>query len=113
MRDIVGLMDVPPEPAPPPAVSSWNRAEIAYAIALFVVAVAALAFAIARRGTILPEHGVDVALFFLAYGVFTISIGYEQPQQGYYSFDRVAQVASILVLGPVDAAWINGLASLL
>jgi diguanylate cyclase (GGDEF)-like protein len=29
------------------------------------------------------------------------------------SFDRVAQVASILVLGPVDAAWINGLASLI
>ena len=29
------------------------------------------------------------------------------------SFDRVAQVSSILVLGPVDAAWINGLASLL
>jgi diguanylate cyclase (GGDEF)-like protein len=106
-------MDAPPDPAPPPARSAWNRAEIAYAIALFVIAVGALAFAIARRGAILPDHGADIALFFLAYGVFTISIGYQHPQQGYYSFDRVAQVASILVLGPVDAAWINGLASLL
>jgi diguanylate cyclase (GGDEF)-like protein len=52
-----------------------------------------------------------VALFFLCYGLFTISIGYRHPNFGYYSFDRVSQVASILVLGPVDAAWINGLAS--
>ena len=29
------------------------------------------------------------------------------------AFDRVAQVTSILVLGPVDAAWVNGLASLI
>jgi diguanylate cyclase (GGDEF)-like protein len=106
-------MDVPHEPAPSLASSPWNRAEIAYAIALFVAAVGALSFAIASRGTILPDHGADVALFFLAYGVFTISIGYHQPQQGYYSFDRVSQIASILVLGPVDAAWINGLASLI
>jgi diguanylate cyclase (GGDEF)-like protein len=106
-------MDVPPETAPPPPRSAWNRAEAAYAIALFVAAIGALTFAIARRGSVLPDHGVDVALFFLVYGLFTISIGYQHPQQGYYSFDRVAQVASILVLGPVDAAWINGLASLL
>jgi diguanylate cyclase (GGDEF)-like protein len=106
-------MDVPPEPAPAPPRSAWNRAETTYAIALFVVAVGALAYAIARRGSVLPDHGADVALFFLLYGLFTISIGYQHPQQGYYSFDRVAQVASILVLGPVDAAWINGLASLL
>ena len=36
----------------------------------------------------------------------------EHPKFGYVSFDRVAQVSSILVLGPVDAAWISGLASL-
>jgi diguanylate cyclase (GGDEF)-like protein len=53
------------------------------------------------------------ALFFLLFGLFTISIGYAHPVFGYVSFDRVAQVSSILVLGPVDAAWINGLASLL
>jgi diguanylate cyclase (GGDEF)-like protein len=105
-------MDVPPETSPTPTSSAWNRAEVAYAVLLFVVAGGAVALAIASRGTILPSHGADVALFFLLYGVFTISIGYQHPTQGYYSFDRVSQVASILVLGPVDAAWINGLASL-
>ena len=40
-------------------------------------------------------------------------MGYPHPSFGHVSFDRAAQVASILVLGPVDAAWINGLASLL
>ncbi len=106
-------MEVPPEPAPSLASSPWNRGEVAYAIALFVAAVGAVSLAIAARGTILPNHGADEALFFLLYGLFTISIGYQHPTQGYYSFDRVAQVASILVLGPVDAAWINGLASLI
>jgi len=107
-------MDVPPASTPPPTASAWSRGEIAYAIGLFVVAAAALAYALAARGAgVLPAHGPDVALFFLVYGIFTISIGYQHPTQGYYSFDRVAQVASILVLGPVHAAWINGLASLI
>jgi diguanylate cyclase (GGDEF)-like protein len=101
----------PQSPAPQPSPGGWSRAEIAYAVVLFTVAAAAIAFSIRSRGAVLPNHGADVALFFLAYGIFTISIGYQHPQQGYYSFDRVAQVASILVLGPVDAAWINGLAS--
>jgi diguanylate cyclase (GGDEF)-like protein len=105
-------MDLPPDSVPSPA-SAWNRAEKAYAIALFVTAVGALSLAIAQRGSVLPDHGADIALLFLVYGVFTISIGYQHPNLGYYSFDRVAQVASILVLGPVDAAWINGLASLI
>ena len=61
----------------------------------------------------MPGHGADAALFFVCYGLFTISIGYQHPKFGYYSFDRVAQVASILVLGPIGAAWINGLASLI
>jgi diguanylate cyclase (GGDEF)-like protein len=106
-------MDAGLEPVPQAAPHEWNRAEIAYAITLFVVAAALLAFAIARTGEVLPNHGAGVALFFLCYGLFTITIGYQDPNLGYYSFDRVSQVASILVLGPVDAAWINGLASLI
>jgi hypothetical protein len=42
-------------------------------------------------------------------GLFTIAIGYRHPNSAYYSFDRVSQVASILVLGPVVAAAIVGL----
>jgi diguanylate cyclase (GGDEF)-like protein len=106
-------MEPNPKPVPAAERDRWNRAEAAYAIALFVAAAGALAIAIAGRGEVLPDHGPAVALFFLGYGLFTISIGYRHPNLGYYSFDRVAQIASMLVLGPVDAAWINGLASLL
>jgi hypothetical protein len=51
---------------------------------------------------VLPPSGTELAsaAFFFAYGLFTISIGYQHPNLGYYSFDRVSQVASILVLGP-------------
>jgi diguanylate cyclase (GGDEF)-like protein len=106
-------MDEPATPNAPTASSEWSRAEIVYAVVLFAFAAGLLAFAIARTGGLLPNHGIGDALLFLGYGLFTISVGYRHPNFGYYSFDRVAQVASILVLGPVDAAWINGLASLL
>ena len=84
-----------------------------YAIGLFLAASIAIAVAIRYQGGVLLTHDPAVAAFFLAYGLLTISIGYPHPHFGYYSFDRISQVASILVLGPVDAAWINGLASLL
>lgn len=89
----------------------WSHAEVAYATALFAIAIASLVAVIASRHEILSNQGGGTTLFFFAYGLLTISIGYRHPQFGYYSFDRVSQVASILVLGPVAAACINGLAS--
>jgi len=90
----------------------WSRSsELAYGVFLFAAALAAVSFA--WPGSELQATDWHTVLFFLAFGLFTISIGYEHPRLGYVSFDRVAQVSSILVLGPVDAAWINGLASLL
>jgi diguanylate cyclase (GGDEF)-like protein len=89
----------------------WSRpSELLYGIALSVGALAALS--LAWPGSSVEVHDWHTVLFVLAFGLFTISIGYEHPHLGYVSFDRVAQVSSILVLGPVDAAWINGLASL-
>jgi diguanylate cyclase (GGDEF)-like protein len=96
----------------PGAVEPWFRSgEFYFGVLLFVAAIAALALATSGDG--LSRVHWPYALFFLVFGVFTISIGYSHPVFGYVSFDRVAQVSSILVLGPVDAAWINGLASLL
>lgn len=89
------------------------RADLWYALGLFLFAAVAIALAIQRQGGVLPTQDLDVGVFFLVYALVTITIGYPHPHFGYYSFDRIAQVASILVLGPVDAAWINGLASLL
>ena len=93
-----------PQPRSPPG-------ELTYGVVLFAAALAALWAA--WPASTLQAGDWHVALFVLAVGLFTISIGYQHPHLGYVSFDRVAQVSSILVLGPVDAAWINGLASLL
>ena len=83
----------------------------AYSILVFLLALVALSAALVMRGIEPVDWGL--ALFFLGFGLFTISMGYSHPGEGYVSFDRVAQIASILVLGPVTAAWVNGLASLL
>jgi diguanylate cyclase (GGDEF)-like protein len=88
----------------------WSG-ELLYGLLLFIGALVALG--LAQPGNWLEGTDWPEALFFLVFGLFTISIGYEQPKFGYVSFDRVAQVSSILVLGPVEAAWINGLASLI
>lgn len=89
----------------------WSRPEFIYSGCLFIAAVIAVGFAIARSAAPFALQPPPVALFFYLYGLFTISAGYEHPRVGYVSFDRVAQIGSILVLGPVDAAWVNGLAS--
>jgi diguanylate cyclase (GGDEF)-like protein len=88
----------------------WSG-ELLYGLLLFAGALVAIGLAL--PGSRLDATGWREAAFFLLFGLFTISIGYDQPKFGYVSFDRVAQVSGILVLGPVDAAWISGLASLI
>ena len=87
------------------------RPDLVYSALLLAAAVAALAVAGAGTGLLAGQHGWSTAGFFLVLGLFTIAAGFPHPVFGHVSFDRVAQVASILVLGPVDAAWVNGLAS--
>lgn len=89
------------------------RPELLYSVLLFAVAGAIVLSFVGERGWLPDGAGVGTAVFFVAYGLFTISMGFSHPRLGYVSFDRVAQLASILVLGPVAAAWLNGLASLL
>jgi diguanylate cyclase (GGDEF)-like protein len=89
------------------------RLDLVYSIVLLVAAVSAVALADADTGLFARGHGIGTAAFFLVFGLFTIATGFPHPVFGHVSFDRVAQVMSILVLGPVDAAWVNGLASLI
>jgi diguanylate cyclase (GGDEF)-like protein len=105
-------MEPRPELPQPPPDNRWTRAQVVYVGLLFAAAWTLVGIA-AGRNDALPQNGAEAlrAAFFLAYGLFTITVGYQHPNLGYYSFDRVAQVASILVLGPVQAALINGLAS--
>lgn len=90
--------------------SHWAP-DFVYAVLLFLAAMAAIAYTSQSHGILLGDYGMGTAAFFVAFGLFTITMGFPHPGFGHVSFDRVAQVASILVLGPVDAAWINGLAS--
>jgi diguanylate cyclase (GGDEF)-like protein len=87
--------------------------ERVYSLLLFAGAFVAVSMAVAMHGWLPPGHGSGTAVFFVAFALFTISMGFNHPRVGYVSFDRVAQVASILIVGPVAAAWLNGLASLL
>ena len=89
-----------------------ERPELAYSAALFVAACALLGFAWSR-GLGEPIPPLELCLFFLMFGLFCIRMGYQHPGLGYVSFDRLAQVSSLLVLGPFHSAWVNGLASLL
>jgi diguanylate cyclase (GGDEF)-like protein len=100
-----------PESATPREKDLIRRPEFIYSAALFALAATIVSILIARAGGVLTDHSPLIALFFVLYGWFTITAGYEHPRIGYVSFDRISQVASILVLGPLDAAWINGLAS--
>ena len=89
------------------------RPDLVYSVLLLAGAVVAVAFSVADVGLLARGHGPGVAAFFLVFGLFTIATGFPHPVFGHVSFDRVAQVMSIVVLGPVDAAWVNGLASLI
>lgn len=90
-----------------------RRPELAYSIVLFIVAVAAVALAVSRHGALPAGHAPWTAPLFIVGALFFIAMGYMHPRVGHVSFDRIAQVAGILIFGPVAAAWLNGVASLL
>ncbi|HZW59776.1 MAG TPA: GGDEF domain-containing protein [Woeseiaceae bacterium] len=87
--------------------------DFAWSLLLAAVAAVTLAVLIAQNGILTGAFGWGSLVFFLLFGLFTISMGYPHPSFGHVSFDRVAQVASVLVLGPVEAALLNGIASLI
>ena len=89
------------------------RPDLVYSVLLLISAVIAVAIAAGDTGFLARGYGFGTAGFFLVFGLFTIAAGFPHPVFGHVSFDRIAQVMSILVLGPVDAAWVNGLASLI
>lgn len=81
------------------------------AAAMFFLALLALAIGAVELGfTPVPAH---LALAFVAFGLFTLLCGFPHAYYGHVSFDRVAQYSSLLIFGPVAAAAINGVASLL
>jgi len=97
----------------PGATARFWQPELIFAIAMLSAGAAALIFARPDAGILAREYSWGTAFFFLVFGLYTIAMGYARPGFGHVSFDRVAQFSCILVLGPYDAAWVNGLASLI
>ena len=89
------------------------RPDRVYSVLLLALAAAALAMSAWDAEFSVRAQDPGTVGFFFIFGLFAISTGFPHPVFGHVSFDRVAQVASILVLGPVGAALINGLASFL
>ena len=102
-----------PTPTTPAGDDRLWRPDFVYSALLLAMAVVAVTVAAADPGLLARGHGIGTAGFFIVFGLFTIAAGFPHPVFGHVSFDRVAQVMSVLVLGPVDAAWVNGLASLM
>ena len=101
------------KPAPtnsPDEARPW-RPDLVYAALLLAGSLVCLTVLGAKSGLLASGYGLGAAGFFVVFALFTIATGFPHPVFGYVSMDRVAQVMSILILGPVDAAWVNGLAS--
>lgn len=86
------------------------RGQFIYAVALAAGACGTLIYLITAGGLALPPPGVLAG--FSLFVLFTLAMSFPSPGVGYTSLDRVAQLATILVFGPVPAAIINGLAYL-
>jgi diguanylate cyclase (GGDEF)-like protein len=90
----------------------WKRS-LYYAVFLFLLTICLLILTHSYGLGFQAEFNWLSSLFFLLIGLFTIYKGFDHDSYGYVSFDRIAQVSSLVILGPVMAAIINGLASFL
>ena len=90
----------------------WKRS-LLYVIILFSFSIFLLISVYLNHPYNSAEFEWRVYLFFFLMALFTDFKGFPHPKFGYVSFDRVTQVSSILVLGPIPAAIINGFASFL
>jgi len=87
------------------------KRSLLYVCILFSLACGLLFFVFHNDIVVNQKFNWQAAAFFIAFAIFTDFKGFPHPNFGYVSFDRIAQVASILVLGIIPAALINGLTS--
>ena len=100
-----------PAPTTSPDDARIWRPDLIYAALLLACSIVCLTVLSSDTGLFANEYGPGTAGFFIVFALFTIVTGFPHPVFGYVSMDRVAQVMSILILGPVDAALVNGIAS--
>ena len=87
------------------------KADFLYSVGIFLAS--ALVIYSGSQNPLIYNPDVDWPLmaFFLCFSLFTIVVGFPHPTFGHISFDRVAQVSAILILGPFGAALVTGIAS--
>lgn len=90
--------------------SIFRKIYFYYSLVLFITALVAVFYTLNRTG-ISSSASFTTVLFFLSLSLYTIALGYPHPNFGHVSFDRVGQLATMLVLGPVAGAIIAGIAS--
>ena len=100
-----------PAPTNSPDDARLWRPDLVYAVLLLAGSIACLALLGSKTGLLANGYGLGTAGLFVVFALFTIATGFPHPVFGYVSMDRVAQVMSILILGPVGAALVNGIAS--
>jgi diguanylate cyclase (GGDEF)-like protein len=89
----------------------WKKV-LAYVVFLFVISITLISISWLYSGGNWITYDSWVYFLFFLFSLFTIFMGFPHINFGYASFDRVAQVASILILGPIMAAIVEGMASL-
>ena len=90
--------------------SAFRKSYLYYSLALVLSALVALFMTWRAIGSAEDLSSLTVFIIF-GLSLFTIAIGYPHPNFGHVSFDRVGQVACILVFGPFVAAAASAAAS--
>jgi diguanylate cyclase (GGDEF)-like protein len=90
--------------------SAFRKTYPYYSLALLLSALVALFVTWRVIGSTTDPSSLTVFILF-GLSLFTIAIGYPHPNFGHVSFDRVGQVACILVFGPFVAAAVSAAAS--
>lgn len=89
-----------------------SRRMFPYSLGLFFLALVLLVLGYSSATAVALPAWPVLFLFFVGALLFIVA-GYQSANHGYISFDRVSQVAIILIFSPWHAAVINGAASLL
>lgn len=87
------------------------QVSLLYSLSLATAAFGLLIFLSVHNA--LQIDNVPAFIGFTLFGVVMVVFGFPAPQVGYVSLDRVVQFSSLLIFGPLPAAWICGIASLI
>lgn len=87
------------------------RRQLLYAAALAAAACGTLSYFIATRSLVLPPAGLFVG--FVLFTLFVLAMSFPSHQVGQTSLDRVAQISTLLIFGPLAAAVICATAYLI